>query len=277
MRPAEFGIVNRHVDARRLRHPHREQAAPSRTQPQATGHAAAARRLQRQPRGRRRLPPTVRARHAARSPRPCCPAPSERHSSTDPGNGPRQLPDTPRQARESRRRTGARRLRPDQGQRARPQGPGAVNCRPAGTTQKSRRSRWNTPSRPLSAMPAAARRRRRDRRPRHPWHTSRRRAAGSRVPPRRHLDRRRTGHRRMPHQQRCNPPNRNSPRGNRPQARRERHRPLPPRQRLRCEAHPRSTPRRLPNRRRPPEGTGNGMARPAVTDRRPGRTHEPDR
>ena len=45
--------------------------------------------------------------------------------------------------------------------------------------------------------------------------------------------------------------------------RRERHRPPPPRQCLRCEAHPPSTSRRLPNRRRPPEGMGNrnGSAR----------------
>ena len=75
-RPAEYGIVNRHVDACHLRHPHRERAAQSRTEPQTTGYAAAARRLQRPPGGRRRLPPTVRARHAARSPRPCCPAPT---------------------------------------------------------------------------------------------------------------------------------------------------------------------------------------------------------
>ena len=69
-----YGIVNRHVDACHLRHPHRERAAPGRTEPQAAGYAAAARRLQRPPGGRRRLPPTVRARYAARSPRPCRPA-----------------------------------------------------------------------------------------------------------------------------------------------------------------------------------------------------------
>ena len=50
-RPAEYGNVNRHVDACHLRHPRRERAAPSRTEPQATGYAAAARRLQRPPGG----------------------------------------------------------------------------------------------------------------------------------------------------------------------------------------------------------------------------------
>ena len=80
-----------------------------------------------------------------------------------PGNGPRQRPDPPREARESRRRTGARRLRPDQGRRARPQGLGrrgqlpqpvrhGSHCTYAGKRRREPRTR----------CPYAARRRRRD-------------------------------------------------------------------------------------------------------------------
>ena len=83
--------ANRHVDAYRLRYPRREREARSRTETRATGHAAAAKYLQRPPGGRRRLPPTVRTRHAARSPRLCCPAPTRqplRRLEAAPSSGP---------------------------------------------------------------------------------------------------------------------------------------------------------------------------------------------
>ena len=219
-RPAGYGIVNRHVDARRLRHPRRERAAPGRTQPQATGHAAAARRLQRPPGGRRRDPPTVRAPRPARSTRTCCPAPTRQRL--------RRLEAAPDCGRVLRRR--ARRAtdrptsqhRPDVGRRGnscrahRSVGPTGVHLAPARRCTPPREVRLRPPDSQDQPMG------------REELTLS---TTGGQLWDRVHwaiADALANLH------------------GG------------PCRFQLRCEPHPRGTPRRLPNRRRPPEGMGNG-------------------